>query len=131
MKYMLDTNTLIYYFKDMGNVKQQLLSKSPQDILLSSIVLYEIETGLAKSINPDKRREQIAEFASVVPVLEFGESEAKAAAQVRARLEQAGQPIGPVDNLIAGAALTSGAVLVTRNVSEFGRVAGLQVENWF
>lgn len=131
MKYMLDTNTLIYYFKDMGNVKQQLLSKSPQDILLSSIVLYEIETGLAKSDNPDKRREQIAEFSSVVPMVEFGAAEAKAAAQVRARLEQAGQPIGPVDNLIAGAALAAGAILVTRNVGEFGRVADLRVENWF
>ncbi|MEZ5537148.1 MAG: type II toxin-antitoxin system VapC family toxin [Thiolinea sp.] len=131
MKYMLDTNTLIYYFKGMGDVKQNMLSHSPQDILLPAVVLYEIETGLAKSDNPDKRRGQLAELLAVIQLVEFGEAEARAAAQVRAQLELAGESIGPMDNLIAGSALAAGAVLVTRNVGEFERVAGLQVENWF
>jgi tRNA(fMet)-specific endonuclease VapC len=131
MKYMLDTNTLIYYFKDMGEVKQRMLSHSPQDILLPAVVLYEIETGLAKSDSPEKRRDQLAELLAVIQLVEFGEAEARAAAQIRAELEQAGLPIGPLDNLIAGSALAAGAVLVTRNVGEFERVAGLRVENWF
>lgn len=131
MKYMLDTNTLIYYFKDMGEVKQRMLSHSPQDILLPAVVLYEIETGLAKSDSPEKRRDQLAELLAVIQLVEFGEAEARAAAQIRAELEQAGLPIGPLDNLIAGSALAAGAVLVTRNVGEFERVSGLRVENWF
>jgi len=131
MKYMLDTNTLIYYFKGMGNVPQNLLSRSPQDISLSSIVLYEIETGLAKSKSPDKRQAQLAEFLSVVNVVTFGAAEARVAASIRAQLERSGQPIGPMDNLIAGAAVATGSVLVTRNVGEFERVSGLPLENWF
>ncbi|MSP70941.1 MAG: type II toxin-antitoxin system VapC family toxin [Myxococcales bacterium] len=46
-------------------------------------------------------------------------------------LERRGVPIGPIDVLIAGAVLATGAVLVTRNTREFGRVAGLQVQSCY
>lgn len=45
--YVLDTNTLIYFFKDMGNVKHNLLQISPQDLAIPSVVVYELEYGLA------------------------------------------------------------------------------------
>jgi tRNA(fMet)-specific endonuclease VapC len=45
-------------------------------------------------------------------------------------LERRGQPIGPYDLLIAGQALASGLTLVTNNVQEFQRVAGLKLESW-
>ncbi len=48
----------------------------------------------------------------------------------RAALEAAGQPIGPNDLLIAAHACLMGAVVVTANVGEFERIAGLTVENW-
>lgn len=43
---------------------------------------------------------------------------------------QAGTPIGPNDLLIAAQALDLGLTVVTDNVDEFARVAGLRVENW-
>jgi len=52
--YLLDTNTIIYFFKDAGNVAKNLLSKSPKDIAVPSIVLYELEVGAAKSAKPTK-----------------------------------------------------------------------------
>lgn len=64
-------------------------------------------------------------------VLPFGVEEAKTAALLRARLEEKGTPIGPLDTLIAATALTHGGVLVTRNVREFGRVLGLTTEDWY
>ncbi len=45
-------------------------------------------------------------------------------------LERAGRPIGPYDLLIAGQALSHGLILVTNNVTEFQRVAGLKLESW-
>jgi len=57
--YLLDTNTLIYFFKGMGNVAQELLSKSPKEIGIPSIVLYELEVGIAKSKSPRKRLQQL------------------------------------------------------------------------
>lgn len=129
--YVLDTNTLIYFFKDMGKVKQNLLKVSPKNLAIPSIVLYELELGLAKSNSPQKRRAQLNELCSLVNILPFNELEAKCAASIRATLEKQGNTIGPYDILIAGTALAHQGTLVTRNTGEFSRVAGLELENWY
>jgi tRNA(fMet)-specific endonuclease VapC len=51
-------------------------------------------------------------------------------AGLRAKLERAGQRIGPLDTLIAAQAVARKLVLVSNNQREFGRVHGLRVENW-
>lgn len=129
--YLLDTNTLIYFFKGMGNVAETLLSKSPKDISIPSIALYELEVGIAKSNNPKKRKKQLESLVSRIVVLPFAAKEAEVAAMVRAALENSGTPIGPHDTLIAGIALSSNATLVTHNTKEFSRVKGLSLEDWF
>ena len=55
MMYMLDTNTLIYFFKGMGNVAHHLLHETPQNIGIPSLVLFELQMGIAKSASPKKR----------------------------------------------------------------------------
>lgn len=127
----LDTNTLIYFFKGQGGVAERLLAHAPGQLALSSVVVFELETGLAKSRQPRKRREQLRSLLSLIKVIPLGEEEAQVCASLRARLEKAGTPIGPMDTLIAGTALCHGATLVTRNVSEFGRVEGLRVVDWY
>lgn len=129
--YLLDTNTLIYFFKGLGNVGRILLAKSPKDIAIPSIVLYELEVGIAKSSNPKKRKKQLASFVSSIAVLPFTSKEAAVSGALRAKLENQGVPIGPLDNLIAGVALCANAVLVTHNTREFGRIEGLNIEDWF
>ncbi len=42
----------------------------------------------------------------------------------------AGTPIGPYDTQIAAIALAANLTLVTHNVSEFSRIAGLRIEDW-
>lgn len=129
--YALDTNSLIYFFKGLGRVGARLLSVPPGEVALPAIVLFEIETGLAKSTSPERRRKQLDELLDVVRLLPFGAKEARAAATARAALERAGQQVGPFDVLIAGTALSHRATLVTRNVREFSRVPGLAVEDWY
>ena len=129
--YLLDTNILIYFFKDIGRVSEILLSKSPGDISIPSIALYELKTGIAKSNNPRKRKQQLREVISLVTISPFGAREAEAAAMVRAVLEKQGTPIGPYDILIAGIALSTRSTLVTHNTKEFKRVEQLVVEDWF
>lgn len=129
--YLLDTNTLIYFFKGMGNVADTLLSKSPKDISIPSIALYELEAGIAKSNNPKKRKKQLDSLISRIAVLPFASREAEVAAMIRAKLENSGTPIGPYDTLIAGVALSSKSTLVTHNTKEFSRVEGLTLEDWF
>lgn len=129
--YLLDTNTLIYFFKGFGNVAEMLFSKSPKDIAISTITLYEIEVGIAKSSNPQKRKKQLESFVSRITILPFDSKEAKASAKIRAELEKQGTPIGPLDNLIAGTAFSFNAIFVTHNTKEFSKVEGLTIEDWF
>jgi tRNA(fMet)-specific endonuclease VapC len=129
--YILDTNTLIYFFKGIGNVSARLLQKPPRSIGIPTIVLFELEVGIAKSSSPKKRRLQLENFAAAVNIFPFGHEEVKSAAAIRADLENRGQPIGPYDVLIAGTALANKGILVTHNTSEFERIAGLQLEDWY
>ena len=129
--YLLDTNTLIYFFKGLGDVANILLSKAPKDILISSIVLYELEVGIAKSTKPKKRTIQLESLISRVKISSFGAQEAKVAATIRANLESKGTLIGPYDTLIAGTALSNNATLVTRNTKEFKRIKSLKIEDWY
>ncbi|RLA59134.1 MAG: VapC toxin family PIN domain ribonuclease [Epsilonproteobacteria bacterium] len=129
--YVLDTNTLIYFFKGQGNVADVLLSKSPKDIGIPAVVLFELEVGIAKSSSPGKRTRQLKELTSVIKIIPFGAKEAKISASIRAELEKKGTPIGPFGLLIGGTALAHGATLITRNTNEFKRIKKLHLENWF
>ena len=129
--FALDTNTVIYFFKSQGRVAENLLSTPSEEIALPSVVVYELELGIAKSSSPEKRRRQLAQLLASVSLLPFGLEEARLAGRLRARLELAGTPIGPSDTLIAATALAHGATLVTRNIREFERVDGLKLVDWF
>jgi len=129
--YMLDTNTLIYFFKGMGKVGENLFAHSPKDILIPSIVIYELQVGLAKSNNPKKRKNQLYTLLEQVNTITFGEKEAKESALIRANLEKKGTPIGALDVLIAGCAKAHHSTLITHNTKEFERVDGLALSDWF
>lgn len=129
--YLLDTNTLIYFFKGQGKVAERLLAIPPGEVAISSLSMYEIEVGIAKSAQPAKRRRQFDAFLAAVAVLPFDRPAARAAAMVRVDLERRGIPIGPLDNLIAGVALAHRATLVTHNMREFARLTNLVVQDWY
>lgn len=129
--YVLDTNTLIYFFRGERGVAQRLLQVPPGRVAIPTMVVYELEVGIAKSRHAGKRKKQLAELLSVVTELPFDHQAASCAATLRARLEKSGQGIGPMDTLIAGTALACDGILVTRNLREFGRIEGLRAENWY
>ena len=129
--YVLDTNTLIYFFKGFGNIATHLLETAPKDIGIPSIVLFELEVGIAKSSYPQKRQMQLKNFMTVVNLLPFGLEAAGISASIRADLEQQGNSIGPYDILIAGTAMASKGILVTHNTKEFSRIKDLTVIDWY
>lgn len=127
----MDTNTLIYYFKGQGQVAQNLANVSPQEIGVSTIVLFELQVGIAKSTSPAKRTQQLQQLLSRVNLVPFDRDAALAAATIRAQLEQQGTPIGSMDVLIAGTAVALQGTLITHNVNEFSRVSGLAIADWY
>lgn len=129
--YVLDTNTLIYFFKGKGRVAERMLAEVPANIGIPAIVVYELETGIAKSASPHKRTRQLKALLQATALLPFKMKEAKASAAIRARLEKMGSSIGPLDVLIAGTAVANQATLVSHNLAEFDRVEGLNTEDWY
>ena len=129
--FALDTNTLIFFFKGIGRVKEQLLATSPAEIAIPSVVLYELEVGIAQSTHASRRRRELDALLEVVRVLPFDSSAAKISSRISAELRSRGSVIGPMDTLIAGTALAGSATLVTHNEKEFSRVPGLQLADWY
>ncbi len=128
--FILDTNTVIDYFQGRGKVAERLLAVPPREIALAAIVAYELWGGVLGSQNAKRRQSKYEQFLSVIEVIPFDSAVSRRAAELRHTLERRGESIGPLDTLIAGTALACGAALVTRNVREFGRIAGLEVVNW-
>jgi tRNA(fMet)-specific endonuclease VapC len=129
--YVLDTNTVVCFFKGAGRVASRLLETPPDRVAIPSVVLYELEVAAAGSAAPKARRGQLDALASAVAILPFGVDEARVAATLRNELERKGAGIGPLDTLIAATALSRGATLVTHNQREFKRITGLKTEDWY
>jgi len=129
--YALDTSTLVDYLRGRGRTAERMLATPVGQILLPTVVLYELEVGAAKSADAERRRGELAELAGALRLAPFGAEEARTAARIRATLEARGESIGPHDVLIAATALAQRAILVTHNTREFRRIQGLQVEDWF
>jgi len=100
-------------------------------LAISSVVLFELRYGAAKSARPERNAQRIIDFLSgPIEVLPFAPADAEEAGDIRAELERAGTPIGPYDVLIAAQARQRDALLVTANEREFARVPRLRHEDW-
>ena len=130
MIFLLDTNICIYALKQNPAVLTHLLAEKPIDVGLSVITEAELRAGAAKSTSAGKTTRLLENFLRPLTIVDFTSEDAIAYAAVRARLEQAGTPIGPLDTLIAAQAVARKMTLVSNNEREFRRVAGLRIENW-
>ena len=106
MRYLLDTNTCIAAMRNHPKVVSRLAATAPADCAISTIVIFELYTGVEKSAQPVKERAKVETLIQNFPDLPFDMAAAMEAAWVRA------------------------LVLVSANVKEFSRVPGLTVENW-
>ncbi|MHB1292152.1 MAG: type II toxin-antitoxin system VapC family toxin [Sulfuricella sp.] len=130
MAYLLDTNIIIAAMKGVPGIIGRLEKIPLSALILSPIVLGELEFGEEKSAQVEKNRARLASLIENIPAVPLDTGTSRHYGLVRADLEKKGTPIGANDLWIAAQALALGAVLVTDNVGEFSRVAGLEVENW-
>ncbi len=130
MKYLLDTDTCIYAIKGDENILRHVLEHHPDEIGVSVITEAELRTGAAKSSSKAKTLRRVERFLSPIHVLEFTSHDAVTYADLRAKLERKGTPIGPHDMLIASQAFRRGVTVVTNNEREFRRVRALRIANW-
>ena len=131
LKFMLDTNMVIYIIKQRPeSVLQRFLLHAPSEFCISSITLAEMQYGIAKSSKPEQNQLALVSFLSNIEVAPFDDKAAVEYGPIRAGLEKLGTPIGGNDMLIAAHAKAIGLTVITNNTKEFERIPGLKLENW-
>lgn len=130
MNFLLDTCAVSDYFKRVGATHARFQAHPPYQLAISTITEHEMRFGLGLKPGATRLAASIRSFLQLIEILPFDREDALASAEIRARLYQAGKPIGDFDVLIAGVALARNLILVTANEAEFARVPGLVVENW-
>ena len=131
MKLLLDTNICIYIIKQQPvSVLKRFLEYQIGDIGISSITLSELRYGVAKSTHRERNAKALDEFIIPLELVCYDESAAHVYGDIRAALEKAGTPVGPMDMLIAAHAVSLGIPLVTNNTREFLRIPHLNVIDW-
>ena len=131
MKYLLDTNTCIRYLNGRAPaIRQRLAAVRRDDVMVCSPVKAEMFYGAARSNDPPRSLQRQQAFLDRFASLPFDDRAAQVYGGIRADLAALGTPIGANDLLIAAIALAYNVTLVTHNIGEFGRVAGLLLDDW-
>jgi len=130
LRYMLDTNLCIRVLRDRPAGLRERFNGEAASLCISTVTLAELMHGAEKSTRPAEIRYQVEAFAARLTVLPFDADAAAHYGEIRNDLERRGQVIGPYDLMIAGHARSRGLIVITGNLGEFNRVAGLRSEDW-
>jgi tRNA(fMet)-specific endonuclease VapC len=130
LRYLLDTNICIYVIKHRPTAVREVFNRHHGQMAISAITQAELWHGAEKSADPPRNLAVVEDFCSRLAVLPYADKAAAHYGSIRAGLERQGTPIGVNDLHIAAHARSEGLVLVTNNLREFDRVAGLRLENW-
>jgi tRNA(fMet)-specific endonuclease VapC len=130
LKYMLDTNMVIYVIKRRPLEVLEHFNRHAGHLCISSITFAELIHGVEKSAKPEHNLRQVEDFVSRLDILDYGSKAATHYGNIRADLERKGMPIGVNDLHIAGHARSEGLTLVTNNLREFEQVEALRLANW-
>lgn len=131
MRYLLDTNTCVFFLRGKLNLADIIREKGRENCYLSEITVVELRYGAENSDNPAKSHEAVDSFLNGLAVLPiFGCI--KRYAQEKVRLRRLGKPMhDEFDLLIGVTAIEHELILVTDNSKDFVRLEGIQLENWF
>jgi tRNA(fMet)-specific endonuclease VapC len=134
VNYLLDTNACIALINGNPPSVRAKFRKATDlggQVFVSSIALFELWYGVAKSSRRDFNKKRLETFfAGPIHPLSFEDQDAEIAGVIRAELESVGKPIGAYDLLIAGQAIRNKLTLITANLSEFARIKELVWADW-
>lgn len=122
--YLLDTNVISELTRDEPDSRVVRFLDDEDDLWLSSVVVFEMEYGLATHPQGQRLETLRALHADVLAafsdrLLSLDQSGARWAAELRANARHAGRAVDVGDALIAGTAKAHGLAIATRNVRDF------------
>lgn len=129
--FLLDTNICIYAMKGTyPSLNQRLITVPPEEILVSSVTVGELEYGAAKSRWGERTRQVLQTFLANYEIIPFDEMDAIYFCKFRAELAFSGTPIGAYDVMLGAQGVARNLIVVTHNTREFCRIPGLILEDW-
>lgn len=120
---------MVYFFRGKYDLLKKFESIGKENCAISEITLAELVYGAEYSADPEKNHAMIAQFIEEVLVISVLDA-IPTYGKEKARLRRAGMLIGDLDLLIGSTALANEMVMVTENMREFERLAGLKAESW-
>lgn len=131
-RYLLDTDICSYIIKRkspdlLSKLRTGLLN---EELAISAITRGELLYGIAILPEATSLHLAVRAFLAYIPCLEWPVEAAEHYATLRATQKITGNPVGYMNTLIACHALAENLILVTNNQRDFGRFAGLRMENW-
>lgn len=129
MKYLLDTNICIHFFRGKYNLVEKIESVGLNNCAISEITLAELVFGAENSLHPEKNHIIVEEFTKQLTILPIYDS-IRIYGKEKARLRKSGTMISDFDLLIGCTSVEKDLIMVTENVSEFERISNITIENW-
>jgi tRNA(fMet)-specific endonuclease VapC len=130
LKYLLDTNIVIYTMKNRPQLVKRRFQEHHGRMAISAVTLGELVFGAEHSQQVERNLSDIEALVARLEILPFNNAAAYHFGQIRAELYRMGRSIGPYDMMIAGHARACGLLLITNNTKEFERVPGLRIDDW-
>jgi tRNA(fMet)-specific endonuclease VapC len=130
MTYLLDTDTCIYWIKDINSVRNKVREIGWEQIYICSITVAELYFGAYNSQRVAENLTRAENFIQNLPVVPLTDSALRKYGELKAELRRIGQTIAEFDLLIASVALVENYTLVTNNTRHYERINGLKLENW-
>lgn len=130
MRYLLDTDTLIYWLKGDIDIDAKALTTGLDQLALSIITKAELYFGAYHSMQISQNLAAIAKLTQTLTTMSFDDEVADRFGALKAELKQQGALILDADIMIAATALTHNLILATNNQKHFDRIKGLMIANW-
>lgn len=129
MKYLLDTNICIHFFKGKFNLIEKIQKEKLNNCAISEITLAELVFGAENSMIPSKNHELVQNFSKQVTILPIFDC-ITLYGKEKARLRKAGTMISDFDLFIGCTSVVNELIMVTENIKEFERISDIKIENW-
>lgn len=130
MKYLLDTDTIIYWLNGNQDIEDRAISVGLENISCSIISKAELYYGAYNSEYVEQNLAGIRILSEKITTLSFDDKAAAFFGKTKAYLKRKGRLILDADVMISSIALANDLTLVTNNANHFERITNLRVENW-
>jgi predicted nucleic acid-binding protein len=121
---LADSDMLIDFLRGKGDGADRIeLELRTGQLHTTTVNAFELLSGAHTARDKTK----VATLLAALKILSFDLQSAHHAAEIKRHLEHKGKGIGAADYLIAGACLSTGATLITRNLKHFERIPGLKI----